>query len=299
MSLNIKGRTCAACHAYLFEDDDVVFCPICGAPHHRDCYANIGHCALEEFHGTDKQYNLIADKQSEQKSDDKAQKAEEKTCRFCNKTIEGDAKVCPYCGRPLMPIVMGYDFLGGVNENTEIDGVKATEIRDFVAVNTHKYLPRFTKVSKETRLSWNWTAFLFPEGWFFSRKMYKQGAIVLTLMVVAQILTIPLFTFLSSISLGSTAEYAQYLLSNISEVGVLPIVLSVCAVLLAITTRVLSALYGTYIYKKYVLDKIKAYTPSKEDRFIYNRKYGGVNILMFLAGVMILNYLPQLLFMFV
>ena len=31
MSFNIEGEQCPVCHAYLFEDDDVVFCPECGA----------------------------------------------------------------------------------------------------------------------------------------------------------------------------------------------------------------------------------------------------------------------------
>ena len=59
MSLKTEGVTCVRCHAYLFDDDDIVYCPVCGAPHHRDCYNELGHCALEEFHGTDKQYDKI------------------------------------------------------------------------------------------------------------------------------------------------------------------------------------------------------------------------------------------------
>ena len=54
MSADLKGKTCGVCHAYLFPEDDVVFCPVCGAPHHRECYNKIGHCALEEAHGTEK-----------------------------------------------------------------------------------------------------------------------------------------------------------------------------------------------------------------------------------------------------
>ena len=37
----------------------MVYCPECGAPHHRECYNSIGHCALEEFHGTDMQYDKL------------------------------------------------------------------------------------------------------------------------------------------------------------------------------------------------------------------------------------------------
>lgn len=293
MSLNIKGRTCATCHAYLFEEDDVVFCPVCGAPHHRECYARTGHCALEEFHGTDNQYNPSDEIKH---TEEKPQK--ETVCRFCNSKIDDDAKVCPYCGKPQGPVFIGYDFMGGVKEDTDIDGVKASEVRDFVAVNTHKYLPKFTILNENKRTSWNWTAFLFPEGWFFSRKMYKSGIIVLTAMLVAQILTMPLMNFLGGVSLPDTAAYAQYLAENMSAVGPLPLLMVVGSMLIAVLTRVISAMYGTYIYKKHAIKKIKEYSPSKEDRFVYNRKYGGVNIFLFLLGVMILNYLPRLIFMF-
>ena len=54
-----KNISCALCHAYLFEEDDVVYCPVCGAPHHRECYNSIGHCALEQLHGTEQQYDKI------------------------------------------------------------------------------------------------------------------------------------------------------------------------------------------------------------------------------------------------
>ena len=57
MSLNEKGLSCAGCKAYLFEEDDIVYCPVCGAPHHRECYNRTGHCALEELHGTENEYD--------------------------------------------------------------------------------------------------------------------------------------------------------------------------------------------------------------------------------------------------
>ena len=56
MSLDTKNQKCAVCSAYLFDEDDVVYCPVCGAPHHRECYLSIGKCGLEEFHGTEKEY---------------------------------------------------------------------------------------------------------------------------------------------------------------------------------------------------------------------------------------------------
>ena len=65
MSQKEINKSCALCHAYLFDEDDVVYCPVCGAPHHRECYNSIGHCALESTHGTENQYDLLKEKELE------------------------------------------------------------------------------------------------------------------------------------------------------------------------------------------------------------------------------------------
>ena len=83
MSLSVEGQKCPVCHAYLFDDDDVVFCPICGAPHHRDCYNAIGHCALEDKHGTDEQYDASVYKR-EETSEEQEEKAEESNVVFAD-----------------------------------------------------------------------------------------------------------------------------------------------------------------------------------------------------------------------
>ena len=41
---------CAKCGKPFTEDDDVVVCPDCGAPHHRSCYLEEGHCARQDQH---------------------------------------------------------------------------------------------------------------------------------------------------------------------------------------------------------------------------------------------------------
>ena len=37
--MDYKGCKCASCHKVLKEGDDIVICPECGAPYHRECYA--------------------------------------------------------------------------------------------------------------------------------------------------------------------------------------------------------------------------------------------------------------------
>ena len=65
MGISVEGQKCPICKAYLFDNDDLVFCPECGAPHHRDCYAALGHCAYKDKHGTSEGYKKPENKTSE------------------------------------------------------------------------------------------------------------------------------------------------------------------------------------------------------------------------------------------
>ena len=89
MSLEIKGQSCPICHAYLFEDDEIAVCPICAAPHHRECFISVGKCGMEEFHGTEKQYDLVKKQVSNETKEE--QKKENKVpveieCPSCHKS---------------------------------------------------------------------------------------------------------------------------------------------------------------------------------------------------------------------
>lgn len=48
------GSRCPACNKKFTDEDDIVVCPICGAPHHRECYNERGECVFEEEHFTGK-----------------------------------------------------------------------------------------------------------------------------------------------------------------------------------------------------------------------------------------------------
>ena len=49
--MDYKGCKCASCHKVLKEGDDIVICPECGAPYHRECYAAEGRCVFSAKHG--------------------------------------------------------------------------------------------------------------------------------------------------------------------------------------------------------------------------------------------------------
>ncbi len=294
MSLKKGGQTCPICHAYLFEEDDIVYCPTCGAPHHRDCYNSLGHCGLEQFHGTDSQYD--SKRNIEQEA---PQNKQELICPHCLKKLEEDTPVCPYCGRPRNGIFANPQILFMNNEMADIDGVKAQTVAQFVALNPHKYLPKFARLNKSKKVSWNWTAFLFPEGWFFLRKMHKVGALILAILVSAQICAMPFLNVFSNIAQPDTAYTAAEMQKVIAAAGAAPVILMILAGLVSIAVRFFSALFGDYIYKNHIMPKARLAESPAEDKEELASKYGGINLLMFVLGIMGAMYLPGMLSMFI
>ena len=296
MALNIEGQKCPVCNAYLFAEDDVVFCPTCGAPHHRDCYKAIGHCGLEHTHGTDEQYDRVKSTQKEAPSPAPETNSEEEgnknICPNCKNKLTDDMLVCPYCGRPRNVRVFTFDLMGGVKPDTDLgDGVTAKEARDFVLTNTQRYIPKF---EKRRKASWNWGAFLFPEGWFLFRKMYKNGVLAAAIAVASQICFIPLHLSLNTAVFSSYNEYFDYFMQNIHTFGVAPLLLAFLGASIMLALRILSGIFGDYVYRNHTIEKI-AEAKKLEEPETEIKKRGGVNVWAFLLGVAALNYLPQIL----
>ncbi|MBQ4119344.1 MAG: DUF2628 domain-containing protein [Clostridia bacterium] len=283
MSLNEQNQSCALCHAYLFAEDDVVYCPECGAPHHRECYNKLNKCALEELHGTENQYDKLK-KAAEDKQ------ANEESKQF--ETAETDYET-PF--GMLSPI----DFLGGVKPEDEIDnGVTANEAAKFVVSNTMRYIPKFKKLNKYNKASWNFLAFLLPSGWFFSRKMYLNGIITGAIEIIATLLTVPFQLTCYNLGLSGMMfepQTLQKMAENMDKFP--PIILYVAFIgsILSIVISIVVGILGDYLYKKHAVNTIREIKEKSENKETDFRKKGGVNIFMFLIGVMAVQYIPAII----
>ena len=311
MSLNTEGVSCVRCHAYLFPEDDIVYCPVCGAPHHRECYNQLGHCALEEFHGTDRQYDKVKAREEEQAAAEMPNTGENAegliTCQMCHEKYDFALNACPKCGAPNIAKAGGsfvnFDFLGGVPADYDIgDGITADEAKRFVAANTPRYIPKFAVLNAKNKLSWNWLAFLFPCGGMLSRKMYKNGIIAGLLTVISSLFYLPFMNAINN--LGTTpgetqAQIMQSIYEHLPKMGAAVIAALLAGFVLNIAVRILSALFGDYLYKQYAISSIKTIRAESEDMDYDYRKKGGVNIFLFLLGTMAVQYLPALIGIFI
>ncbi len=304
MSLNINGEKCAVCNAYLFPEDDVVYCPECGAPHHRECYNAVGHCALEELHGTDNQYKKPEPVKEEKSQEVQPVQTNIITCGMCGEKYETTEDFCPNCQTPNVIKNGGgrfvtFDFLGGVHPKTDLgDGVTADEAKRFVASNTHRYIPKFANFKRGQRASWNWFAFLIPCGWLASRKMYWLSAIIGALQIAFTMLIIPFNTAVSMLDTDAVRNYAEYsriILENISVIGKVAILAAFAGAFLDLALRIVMGIFGDLIYKKHVITKVSEIKRESEDIAVDYRKKGGINLFAAIIGYFAVNYLPMII----
>lgn len=305
MSTQQKQLNCVACKAYLFEDDDVVHCPVCGAPHHRDCYNKIGHCALEELHGTDQEYDSTKAEQNTENDQNQSTQsnAENYTiCRMCGEKYEKGLPKCPKCSAPdfsRMGPFAHFDFLGGVPGDLDLgEGVTANEAKKFVASNTQRYIPKFLGFKNGKKASWNWLAFLTPCGWLMSRKMYLLGAVIGALEIAFSLVSMPLRIAYQMVEVPDTSnriEIYNAIFTEISNIGKVAIYAGLIAIALEVIMCIVIAIFGDLIYKKRVITKVSEIKLESEDQRELYRKKGGISMAAAVFGYFAVSYLPTII----
>lgn len=159
---------CPVCNNQFTEDDDVVVCPECGTPHHRECYIHNGSCANADKHGTNKPIEVeFVDVEEENETASEAEATEN--------TKENPQQV-------IQEIV---EKMKGGNGNYMLNGKHVSFYEAAIGKNQKFYIPHFMIMDKTKKsMSWNIAGFFVPFAWCLYRKMYKFAAIILALYVL-------------------------------------------------------------------------------------------------------------------
>lgn len=232
MPVNYENIPCPVCGKLMAEGDDIVVCPVCATPQHRDCWIENGRCANDELHASG--YVWKREYKTEAKTEETVTDSDvrvchicgsenpaeslhcgncgalfasetdnsPKKCAYCGKDNDSDALHCKYCGAPVggQQFYKSNPFLSGsgIAEDELIAGQKATDVAFFVQASSKRYLPKFKKFANGKKLSFNFAAFFFAPYWFFYRKLYKAG-------IFAMVITATMSMVLS----GFTAQMAE------------------------------------------------------------------------------------------
>lgn len=215
-----KNQKCPVCNQEFKDGDDIVTCPICGTPHHRECYNKIGHCFNEDKHAQGYEFKKSNEVKSEEKaspadkstpvgsyfspqnsaneengesakSENAEHKSNTKKCVNCGEEINKNAPFCNKCGarQPMDNPSNPQSFIPNFNtgyehSNLTIDGESAEDVAGVIKTNIPKFIDKFKSGKK---FSWNWAGFIFGPYYLFFRKMYKEGSIFLALQLIASL----------------------------------------------------------------------------------------------------------------
>ena len=174
------NEKCPVCENAFSGDDDIVVCPICGTPHHRECYKQNGKCKNENQHSSGFRWEPIPLTEEKPQPEPEFQ---QKT--RTNNSENDDANPFSYFGFPPPP---QNNPLNLFPANME-DDITTMDVATFVQQDAVKYIQKFFYVKGKKRTI-NWAALFFAPYWFFYRKMYKLGAIFMAIQLLISCLSL-------------------------------------------------------------------------------------------------------------
>ncbi len=328
--MDYKGHVCPVCNKAFEKGDDVVVCPDCGTPHHRECYEGIGHCYNLNRHR--EKYDYCRECEVNSTAD------EDIVCFYCGAKNPKDSRFCNFCGKPVVAsdassknqgeeqsnpqgsfggaFIM--DPLGGVKPDEDLgEGVKAGEAAKFVRTSTPYFIPQFKQLKEKGRTRFSFAGFIFGGGWMLYRKMYKLGAFftaVMLLLLVGEIYTLVYHTEAVKVVDSLYNETTRNIMQNygfnfysalgdfFASLNTEQLIICISRTLMSVLTivvRVICGILGNRFYYKHTIktiSKIKSDSDSQTDVDTKLSTKGGVNIILALsliASYYILLYLPR------
>lgn len=296
--MNFIGKYCPVCGNLFEENDDIVVCPDCGTPHHRECYRAEGKCANFMRHQED--FRWSAD---ESPREEKAEAEAKVICENCGMENSRSAKQCVSCGCPLEEESASAGGMGpGIepdmgqsvdprmafikqmfsssDENT-IEDVPVREVAWFVKGNYVYYIPQFKQMAAGRKVSFNFMSFLFPHIYFANRRMWFWAVIS---MIVSVIFSLPVMIS-QFYSMGFfTAEVNTVIEANADLINRLAAILN----MFDLGFRVITCLFANYIYYRFTMKAVHRIREANGGGNQTVEKYAGVGGLKILNTLLIL-----------
>lgn len=290
-----KKYKCPVCNKQFKDGDDIVVCPECGTPHHRECYKLTGHCVNQGLHKSG--YSFIDSEKEKQKAeeqketaksfegeysgdyyyspdDDFVAQAKKEVQEKKQASTDSDNTDGGFFSIPTIQVDESFYKMRGT-----IDGLSISDIAATVRTNVSRFIQIFKKQSKtKKKAGWNWAAFFFGSFYLLFRKMYKQGVaffcLAMTSIIAGEAFILkfaPKYVsavqdfvtqYASNPSGISTAD-AQKLLTTSDAINAQKIMYIILAVMLLL--RIIEAIFADYFYKGTVASIIKKVTQQLDE----------------------------------
>nr|WP_319488530.1 RING finger protein [uncultured Caproiciproducens sp.] len=99
--IDYTGLNCPVCGKPFTQNDDIVVCPECGAPYHRECYAQAGKCVFSDKHGSHTAWTPPEQETKAVKETENEAGSRNKRCPRCGSMNSQNAMFCDHCGQSL------------------------------------------------------------------------------------------------------------------------------------------------------------------------------------------------------
>ena len=169
---------CPVCNQLFQGDDDIVVCPVCGTPHHRECYKQNGFCSNADKHSEDFRWETSAPQTDSMAPQEQINNDE----KMGLPKFDLGGQALPF------PVeIPNQNPLKNFPPELE-EGVPTEDVALFVQQDTTRYIQKFFYI-KGGKNKWSWAAMFFAPYWFFYRKLYKHGAIIMALVLCLSLLS--------------------------------------------------------------------------------------------------------------
>jgi DNA-directed RNA polymerase subunit RPC12/RpoP len=269
--MKYKGEKCVACDKVFTVDDDVVVCPECGSPHHRECYKAANKCANSDFHAEKKKWRPSVHVVPERPSD-----TEIKVCPACRFPNFGNDDTCARCGKKLGGDPAGAEdilqketdtaygemqnemenerpFLG-FNPNEDMGGATLKEVTQFVCTNTIYYIPIFKHMKDfGSKISFNLSCLIFPYFYFANRKMWGWAVIS---AIISIFFNTPSYILWLGKNIGSddnTEAFLSMIYDHQSSLEILDTYFGIAGWI----TSIIFCLFGNWLYYRHTIRHIR------------------------------------------
>ena len=198
---------CEACGKPFTETDDVVVCPVCGAPQHRACWIAAGACARQADHAAGFSWVSPVQPEPPQRRAEPEARDGRIVCPQCGGESFDNEIYCMRCGAKLRPdpadryypgedpardnahkqeMIDAFNRFGGLDPNSMVDGIPVCEYADFVGGSAPGRIIRKVSIAERfgRSVSWILPAFLFGPVWYFYRKMKKEGLLISLVVIL-------------------------------------------------------------------------------------------------------------------
>lgn len=293
--MNFIGNYCPVCEKIFEENDDIVVCPDCGTPHHRECYRAEGKCANFMRHQENFRWSA-----NENSQDEKIEAEAAVTCEYCGTENSKSAGQCVSCGHPLEEEQSSGDSFGpdiepdmgqsndpriafikqmfSSSDDNTIEDVPVREVAWFVKGNYVYYIPQFKQMESGRKISFNFMSFLFPHIYFANRRMWFWAMIS---MIVSVIFSLPI-VISQFYNMGFfTAEVNGVIEANADLIDRLASIMN----MFDLVFRTVTCLFGNYIYYRFAMKSVHKIREENGGGNQTVEKYAGV------GGLKVLNTL--------